>query len=282
MSAAVTFSDVGIRRGHRTVLSDVTFSIPRGAFVGVLGPNGAGKSTLLRAILGLQPLHGGRIEVFGGAPRRGNARVGYMPQFRRGAAQLPMTGYDLVLGAAGGDRWGWPGATRRERRLADAALDAVGATSLASRPINELSAGERQRVLFAQTLLGDPDLLLLDEPLASLDPAHQRGIVEAVGSVARRRGSTVLFCAHDLNPLLDVVDLVLYLGNGAAALGPVAEVVTSAVLGRLYGTPIHVARIEGRVFVMSADGQPATCSHGPCVHGLDDASVDSMAERAEA
>ena len=84
--------------------------------------------------------------------------------------------------------------------------------------------------------------------------------------MARRRGSTVLFCAHDLNPLLDAIDLVLYLGNGSAALGPIDKVVTSEVLGKLYQTHIHVARIDGRVFVMSSDGQVATCDHGPCSH----------------
>ena len=266
MSAAVAFHDVGIHLGRRRVLSDVSFIIPRGAFVGVLGPNGAGKTTLLRAILGLQPLAAGRIDVMGEAPRRGNAQVGYMPQFRRGAAQLALTGHDLVLGAIGGARWGWPGATREERRLAEDALDAVGATELARRPVNELSGGERQRVLFAQALLGDPGLLLLDAPLVSLDPGHPRGIGAAGHRVARRRGSTVLFCAHDLNPLLGAVDLVLYLGNGAAALGPVDEVVTSEVLGKLYQTRIHVARIDGRVFVMSSDGQVATCAHGPWAH----------------
>lgn len=266
MSEAVGFRGVGIALGGRSVLRDVSFAIPRGAFVGVLGPNGAGKSTMLRAILGLQPLAAGRVDVLGRAPRCGNPGIGYMPQFRRGAAQLGLTGHDLVLGAVGGTRWGWPAATRDERRRAADALEAVGATELARRPVRELSGGERQRVLFAQALVGDPDLLLLDEPLVSLDPSHQRGIVEAVHRVARRRGSTVLFCAHDLNPLLEAVDLVLYLGNGAAALGPVDEVVTSEVLGRLYRTPIHVARLDGRIFVMARDGQLTSCAHGPCAH----------------
>lgn len=266
MSDTIAFQDVAVRLGRRDVLSNVSFAIPRRAFVGVLGPNGAGKSTLLRAILGLQPLAAGRIDVLGEAPRRGTSRIGYMPQFRRGAAQLTLTGHDLVLGAIAGTRWGWPVPTREERRLADAALDAVGASDLARRPLNELSGGERQRVLFAQALLGDPELLLLDEPLVSLDPGHQRGIVDAVRRIAQARGSTVLFCAHDLNPLLDAVDLVLYLGNGSAALGPVDQVVTSEVLGKLYRTPIHVAHIDGRIFVMSSDGQVATCNHGPCAH----------------
>ena len=275
MNDAIAFRNVAVHLGRRAVLSDVSFTIPRGAFVGVLGPNGAGKTTMLRAILGLQPLAAGRIDVLGKDPRRGNPRVGYMPQFRRGAAQLALTGHDLVLVAVAGTRWGWPMPTREERRLADAALGAVDAGELARRPVNELSGGERQRVLFAQALLGNPDLLLLDEPLVSLDPGHQRGIVDAVARIARARGSTVLFCAHDLNPLLNVVDLVLYLGNGAAALGPVEEVVTSEVLGRLYQTPIHVAHLDGRIIVMSSDGQVASCKHGPCTQ---DAQFDLLAD----
>ncbi len=259
--SAVVFADVELALGKRRILSGATFSIPDGAFVGVLGPNGAGKTTVLRAMLGLVPPVRGRLSVLGGPPRRGNAAIGYMPQFRRGSAQLNLTGYDLVLGALGGRGWGWPFPSREERALARDALDEVGATHLARRPVCELSGGERQRVLFAQALLGDPRLLLLDEPLVSLDPGHQRAIVEAVRRVARKRGSTVLFCAHEINPLLDAVDLVLYLGNGEAALGRVEEVINADVLSRLYRTPIEVVKIAGRIFILSRQGELETYPH---------------------
>lgn len=257
----VEFEDVLIERGKRRVLSGATFRVPRGAFIGVLGPNGAGKTTVLRSMLGLVPAKSGRISVLGGAPRRGHPGIGYMPQFRHGAAQLGHTGFELVLAALGGRSWGWPIASRADRMRAARALDEVGASELARRPIAELSGGERQRVLFAQTLLGDPDLLLLDEPLINLDPGHQRAIVDAVSRVNRRRGSTVLFCAHEVNPLLKAVDFVLYLGNGGAKLGLVDEVITSPVLTGLYDTPIDVARIDGRIYVMAREGELEAYAH---------------------
>ena len=260
--SAVSFDAVDLTLGKRRILSGACFAIPDGAFVGVLGPNGAGKTTLLRAILGLVPAARGAVSVLGGAPARGDPRIGYMPQFRRGAAQLSLTGFDIVLGALGGGGWGWPFASRADRRIASDALLEVGALDLAARPVSSLSGGERQRVLFAQALLGDPALLLLDEPLISLDPGHQRGIVAAVRRVAARRDATVLFCAHEINPLLDAVDLVLYLVNGAAVLGTVDEVINSEVLSRLYRTSIHVVRHEGRIFVMAHDGELET--HAAC------------------
>ncbi len=260
-TSALVFEDVAISLGRHRVLTGATFTVPTGAFVGVLGPNGAGKTTLLRAALGLALPRSGRITVLGATPRRGNAAIGYVPQSGRAVAQLGLTGFDMVLGALGGARWGRPFATRADRRTAAAALDEVGAAELAHRPVSDLSGGERQRVLFAQALLGDPAMLLLDEPLANLDPGHQRGVVEAVRRVARRRGSTVLFCAHEINPLLDAVDLVLYLANGSAALGSVDAVINADVLSRLYHTPIHVARLEDRIYVMARDGELSVHHH---------------------
>ncbi len=259
--SAIVFDAVDIALGRRRILSDASFAIPDGAFVAVLGPNGAGKTTLLRAILGLVPPAAGEIRVFGERPRRGSATIGYMPQFRRSAAQLGLTGRDLVLGSLGGKGWGWPFASRADRMLTETALAEVGAIDLAERPVSTLSGGERQRVLFAQALLGDPGVLLLDEPLISLDPGHQRGIVEAVQRVASRRKSTVLFCAHEINPLLRAVDLVLYVVNGAAVLGTVDDVINADVLSRLYGTPIQVATVAGRIFVMAMNGELDIYAH---------------------
>jgi zinc/manganese transport system ATP-binding protein len=245
----------------RAVLSDVGFAIPQGSFVGILGPNGAGKTTLLRAVLGLLAPSAGRIAVLGETPRRGNPAIGYMPQARRLAADIGLSGLDLVTGAAGGHRWGWPLASPAEREMAAHALEQVGAADLARRPLSELSGGERQRILIAEALLGEPKLLLLDEPLISLDAGHQRTIIELVHEIGERLGIAVLFCSHEINPLLGVVDEVLYLGRGKAAIGSVDAVINPETLTRLYGTPITVLRANGRIFVLADDMDLAAGGH---------------------
>lgn len=250
---ALELDHVTLALGGRTILRDVSFAVESGEFVGVLGPNGAGKTTLMRAVLGLVPAHSGAIRVAGEPVARGNPAIGYMPQIRSALAGRRVRGRDFVAMAADGHRWGLPHASAAVAADVDRVLDLVGASALAKRPLSELSGGERQRLLLAQCLLGTPTLLLLDEPLISLDPNHQRGVVELVRRVQRELGITVLFSAHELNPLLNALDRVLYLGNGVAALGTVDEVITKPVLSRLYGSPIDVMRVNGRIFVMSGD-----------------------------
>jgi len=253
-ASVLTLSHVTLALGARTILRDVSFSVGPNEFIGVLGPNGAGKTTLMRAVLGLVKAAQGDIRVLGepvARKGRGNPSIGYMPQTRSALAHCHVRGRDFVAMAADGHRWGLPIARGRTRADVDRALELVDARALASRPLSELSGGERQRLLLAQCLLGQPELLLLDEPLISLDPNHQRGVIELVRRVQRELGMTVLFSAHELNPLLDALDRVLYLGNGAAALGSVDEVITAPVLSRLYGAPIDVMRVHGRIFVMS-------------------------------
>ncbi|WP_414451112.1 ABC transporter ATP-binding protein [Burkholderia sp. 22PA0099] len=250
---ALALDRVTLELGGRTILRDVSLTLDAGEFVGVLGPNGAGKTTLMRAVLGLVPAAQGAISVAGAPVARGNPAIGYMPQIRSALAGRRVRGYDFVAMAADGHRWGLPSVNRETRADVARVLELVGATALARRPLFELSGGERQRLLLAQCLLGSPKLLLLDEPLISLDPHHQRGVVELVRRVQQELGITVLFSAHELNPLLNALDRVLYLGNGTAALGTVDEVITKPVLSRLYGSPIDVMRVNGRIFVMSGD-----------------------------
>jgi zinc/manganese transport system ATP-binding protein len=247
---AIALRSVTVRLGGRRVLSDVTLDIRQGEFIGMLGANGAGKTTLMRAILGLVPVVAGSITVLGNPARRGNRSVGYMPQ-ASATVSTRLNGRDFVVAAANGHRWGSPFPAREDYRDADRALDLVGASALSKRPLTELSGGERQRLLLAQALLGEPNILLLDEPLISLDPSRQGAVIDLVRRLQRELGMTVLFSAHELNPLLGALDRVLYLGNGQAALGRVDEVITGPVLSRLYGAPIEVLRVNGRIFVMS-------------------------------
>lgn len=251
--AALEVDRVTLALGGREILNDASFTVRNGEFIGVLGPNGAGKTTLMRALLGLVPLKSGSIRVNGEAVVRGNPSIGYMPQIRTGLANRRVLGRDFVAMAADGHHWGLPHRNARIRADVERVLELVGARQLASRPLSELSGGERQRLLLAQCLLGDPRLLLLDEPLISLDPRHQTGVVELVRRVQRELNITVLFSAHELNPLLNSLDRVLYLGSGRAALGTVDEVISKPVLSRLYGSPIDVMRVNGRIFVMSGD-----------------------------
>jgi zinc/manganese transport system ATP-binding protein len=249
--SALRFDDVTIRLGGREVLSAASFVVEDGEFIGMLGANGAGKTTLMRAALGLTPLSGGAITVFDQPVTRGNSSIGYMPQNRGLAAGLRLSGYDVVASAAIGARFGLRWLGKAARREIDWALDQVGARDLARRSIGELSGGERQRVLLSQALLGRPKLLLLDEPLISLDPAHQKGVVEIARRLRDELKIAIVFSAHELNPLVNAIDRVLYLGAGAAVIGPVDEVVTGPVLSRLYGSEIEVIRVKDRYFVMA-------------------------------
>ena len=251
MSAIVELDHATIRIGGHSILADASFSIRAGEFIGVLGPNGAGKTTLMRAILGLLPPSAGIVRVFGRVPRRGDRAIGYLPQVRTVLPDVRVRGLDFIGCSMHGERWGLPKLSHADRAMIEATLDAVGAHELAHRPLSEMSGGERQRLLLAQALIGNPQLLLLDEPLISLDARHQEVAIGVVKKICRERGITVLFSAHELNQLLGTLDRVLYLGNGQAALGTVEEVVTAPVLSRLYGTEIQVLRADGHIFVMS-------------------------------
>jgi zinc/manganese transport system ATP-binding protein len=247
---AIELVGVTLAFGARPVLTDIDLTFRQNEFVGVLGPNGAGKTTLIRAILGLLPPRSGSIRVLGKPIRRGNAAIGYMPQARI-APEARLCGWDFLASGVRGHKWGMPLLDRAGRRQVASALERVQATEFAQRPLTELSGGERQRLLLAQAVLGRPGLLLLDEPLISLDPNHQRAVIELTRALQLELGMTVLFSAHELNPLLGALDRVLYLGQGRAALGTVEEVVTGPVLSRLYGSAIDVVRLNDRIFVMS-------------------------------
>jgi zinc/manganese transport system ATP-binding protein len=258
----IELQNVTVTRGAQTVLRDISLSIAGGEFIGVLGPNGAGKTTLFRTILGLQRLSAGRLSVFNAPARKGNQAIGYMPQTRSTQPASNICGFDVLANAAEGHRFGLPVSGARLRAEVMAALDEVDGVTLAKRPLSELSGGQRQRLLLAAALLGQPRLLLLDEPLISLDPAAQASMITLIARLQKAHNLTVLFAAHDINPLLGAMDRVLYLSGGNAALGTVDEVITSSSLSRLYNSEIEVIRAGGRIFVLS--DRPD--SHHECDH----------------
>ncbi|UVY85051.1 ABC transporter ATP-binding protein [Brachybacterium sp. NBEC-018] len=240
---------VTMRLGERTLWQDVDLDLARGELVAVLGANGSGKSTLLRAVLGLQPLTGGTATVLGAPVRRGSRRIGLVPQQRLADDGLPLRGRDLVGLGVDGHRWGLPLPRRGRRARVDALLEAVGATRYAEAPVSTLSGGEQQRLRIAQALAGDPDLLLCDEPLLSLDLTHQAMVARLVDEARRRLDLGVLFVTHDINPILGIVDRVLYIAGERFRIGTPAEVLRSEVLSELYGAEVDVLHHRGRVLV---------------------------------
>jgi zinc/manganese transport system ATP-binding protein len=230
--------------GH-TIWRDTFLSIDQGEFIAVLGPNGSGKTTLLRVLLGLLRLSEGQVYVWGKPPHRGNRAIGYVPQRRTLDPDLPIRGRDLVMLGMEGLRWGFalPGPSLRKRKaIVEQALGSVEATDYADRPIGQISGGEQQRLLLAQALVGRPRLLLLDEPLANLDMRNQEAITQLVAGFSRTDHITVLLVSHDINPVLPVMDRVIYLAKGHMIVGTPDEVITSETLTRLYDAPIQVVR----------------------------------------
>ena len=244
--------DGGLAFGERTVWSGLDLAVAPGEFVTVLGPNGSGKTSLLRAVLGQLVLTSGRIEVMGHPPRRGSRSVGYIPQQRIVDPATPVRARDLVRLGVDGDRWG-PGRHDRRGRV-DELLAAVGATEYGDVPVGMLSGGEQQRVRIAQALASDPAVLLCDEPLLSLDIRRQQEVTALIDATRRSTGAAVLFVTHEVNPVLPYTDRVLYLAPAGHAIGAPDEVLTSARLTALYGTPIDVLRAQGRVLIVGDDG----------------------------
>lgn len=253
---------VSLRLGGRTIWGDATFSVAQGEFIVALGPNGAGKSSLLRLLLGLISPSKGSVSILGEPPHRGNPHIGYVPQRRSSETGSNIRGRDLVALGVDGHRWGigLPGArSNRARAQVDDVIEAVGASAYADRAIGQLSGGERQRLLLAQALVGDPKLLLLDEPLASLDVRSQGITARLIGELARARNMAVVLVAHDVNPLLSSLDRVLYIARGGVTIGAPDEVITTERLSALYDAPVEVVRDRrGRVFVVGLDEE---CAH---------------------
>lgn len=247
---AATFEDVTLELGGRRILSNVSLEIPDGEFVGILGPNGAGKTTLMRSILGQATPSHGSISVLGQSVSRGNIKVGYMPQLRGTSATMRLSGWDFVASVVDGHRFGLPIPSKAQRIEIINALELVDAGALARRSLNDMSGGERQRLLLAQTLIGTPKLLLLDEPLNSLDPHRAHEMLALIKRVQLELGITVMLSAHELNQLVGVMDKVLYLARGRASLGTVDEVITKPTLSRLYGSKMDVVRADGHIFVV--------------------------------
>jgi zinc/manganese transport system ATP-binding protein len=254
MPPALSISDLSVSFGSDTILSGVNAEIRAGEFIGVFGPNGAGKTTLMRCLLGTLRPSSGSVTIFGRPPAKASREIGYMPQGNVGFESTALSARALVHAAWQGEKWGVPWSSRESRTEVDRVLRLTQAEDYADRPFSVLSGGEKQRIMLAQALLGQPKLLVLDEPLASLDPKNQALLIECIAEVKRAMNATILFVAHDMNPLLHVMDRVFYIAGGGALLGEIDRVVNSESLSALYKFPIDVIRAEHRVFIVSKEG----------------------------
>jgi zinc/manganese transport system ATP-binding protein len=258
--AVLSVEDLGVRISGRQILDGVDFRVGPGEFTGLIGSNGAGKTTLFRAILGLQAPSGGRILIAGRPRSRRNAAIGYVPQKFLLDPDLPLRGRDLVGLGIDAQRLGFAVNRRRRRELVDEMLAAVGAESFGETRVGRLSGGEQQRILIAHALISGPRLLLADEPLANLDLRSAQEVVSLLARVCRERGVAVLISAHEINPLLPVIDRIVYLANGRAASGTSQEVIRPEVLSRLYGHHVDVIDVHGRVLIVAGAGDDADLS----------------------
>jgi zinc/manganese transport system ATP-binding protein len=260
--SAVELADAAVNLGGREIWQHVTLEVAPGSFTAVLGPNGAGKSTLLKVALGLQPLQRGSAQVLGRSPGDANAEIGYLPQRRHFDATSRIRGLDIVGLGLDGARWGVPLRANAARTAAVRdAIELVGAQSYAHRALGTLSGGEQQRLLIAQALVRKPRLLMLDEPLDSLDLTNQGAVAALVQRICAEHNVAVLLVAHDVNPILGYLDQVIYFAGGTAVSGPPKDVITSETLSALYHAPIEVlSTSDGRLVVV---GQP----EAPFVHG---------------
>ena len=251
MTPVLKVSNASLSFAERSIWSSLSVDINPGEFIAVIGANGSGKSMLLKSILGQQRLSSGSISFQGHPVGHGNTKIGYVPQHRAVDSGLPLKVIDAVRFGLDGHTYGLPLPSREKRQLALDALESVDASHLAQSPVGALSGGEMQRVRVAQALISKPSLILADEPLSALDLHHQQVVSELIAK-QRNNGSAVLFVTHDVNPIIDYVDKVLYLAQGKHSIGTADEVLRSEVLSELYGAEIDVVRNQGRIVVLGA------------------------------
>lgn len=265
----LSLRDAKLQFGDRVLWQSLDLDLAPGEFLAVLGANGSGKTSFLKALLGLVPLSAGTLTIAGKPASRGHEDIGYVPQQRGFPSDTPLRARDLVGFGIDGNKWGIGIRRKAYKQRVDQLLAEVGATSFAKIPVGMLSGGEQQRLRIAQALATDPKLLLCDEPLLSLDLNHQKEVSDLVGRQARDKGTAVVFVTHEINPILDHVDKVLYLAGGRFTIGTPEEVMRTEVLSALYGTHVQVLHINGRIVVVGmpdavtdshVDGHPEVCA----------------------
>jgi ABC-type Mn2+/Zn2+ transport system ATPase subunit len=249
VAAAVELQAVTAGYGGHTALDGVTLSVPPGSMLAIVGPNGGGKSTLLKLILGLLDPWSGSVHVLGDRPASMRRRIGYVPQTGSGDWRFPATVGEVVMMGRYG-RLGWlrrPG--RADRAAVQTALERVGMADRRDVQVGELSGGQQQRVFFARALVQEPELLLLDEPLAGVDAPTERDIYHLLRHLTDR-GVTVLFTTHNLSTVAETFDLVAFVNRRIVAAGRPADVFHEETLRATYGPRMALVRVGDRYYAI--------------------------------
>lgn len=252
-SPILKLDNICVNFHEKQVLKDVNVEVNSGEFIGLIGSNGAGKSTLLKVILGILSQTKGSVSFSEETGKKTKRQIGYVPQKIFLDPNIPLRGRDLVALGLDGHRFGIPLPSKKRKKRVDEMLEAVDALAYADSPIGKLSGGEQQRLLIAQALLTEPKILLLDEPLSNLDIKSAYEVTKLVSKIGKEKGVAVILVAHDMNPLLGVMDKVLYLADGKAVMGKVSEVFRNDVLSNLYGYPVEVLHVNGRIMVVGGN-----------------------------
>lgn len=242
--------------GDQIIWNNANFKIKKGEFIGLLGPNGAGKSTLLNLILGLKAAKSGELRVLGNNPSKGNPRLGYFPQRHSVDADAKLMALEYIRVSIRGNQWGfnWPTQAHFDRNKALKILKQLDATHLAHKNLSQLSGGELQKIFLAASLINQPDILLLDEPLANLDIKRASQLISMVKKISKNNDMTIILIAHDINNLIPVLDRIIYIANKKVATGTIAEVITSKRLSELYEAPVEVLQdSRGRLAVLGIE-----------------------------
>lgn len=233
---AIAFEGVCAGYFGRDVLDEVTFSIDRGDFVGIIGPNGSGKSTLLKAIAGIHPIQCGNATVLGEDPNHvDRRRIGYVPQIETVNWAFPVSVFDVVLMGRYGKIGLFKRPSKKDVDAVRAALEEVGMSDRADSLIGQLSGGQQQRAFVARALVQEPDLLLLDEPIAGVDAGSQHAIFTLL-EARNNAGMTIVATTHDLSCVATWFGKVLCLNHRVIAYGPPSEVLNEATLSATFGS----------------------------------------------